>query len=61
MDLKRYSLEDMVFSDKGMNSFDFNRRFTVTEFALSFDDRGLAVGETSKSNRISDRKSTRLN
>lgn len=44
-----------------LKDFDFNLRFTVTEFALSFDDRGLAVGATSKSNRISDEQKSILN
>jgi gliding motility-associated protein GldM len=37
-----------------LKDFDFDLRFTVTEFALSYDERGLAVNATSKSNRISD-------
>ena len=37
-----------------LKDFDFELRFTVTEFSLSFDDRGLAVGAASKSNRITD-------
>lgn len=44
-----------------LKDFDFDLQFRVTEFALSFDDRGLAVGATSKSNRISDEQRSILN
>ncbi len=35
-----------------LKDFDFDLRFTVTEFTLSYDDKGFNVSETSNSNRI---------
>jgi gliding motility-associated protein GldM len=40
--------------------FDFNIQATVTEFTLSFDERGLTVGANSKSNRITDEQKALL-
>jgi gliding motility-associated protein GldM len=37
-----------------LKDFDFELRYYVTEFSVSYDDRGLAVGASSKSNRITD-------
>lgn len=35
-------------------SFDFDLKSTVTQFTLSFDDRGLAINESSKSNALTE-------
>jgi gliding motility-associated protein GldM len=37
-----------------LKDFDFDLRYYVTEFSVSFDDRGLAVGASSKSNKMTD-------
>jgi gliding motility-associated protein GldM len=37
-----------------LNDFDFDLRYNVTEFTLSFDDKGFNVSKDSKSNRITD-------
>jgi hypothetical protein len=37
-----------------LKDFDFDLRYYVTEFSVSFDDRGLAVGASSKSNKVTD-------
>ena len=44
-----------------LKDFDFDLKFQVTEFTLSFDDRGLAVSAASKGNRISDDQKGILN
>jgi len=44
-----------------LKDFDFDLRFTVTEFKLSFDERGLTVDASSKSNRITDEQKGILN
>jgi len=44
-----------------LKDFDFDLRFTVTEFTLSFDDKGFNNSETSTSNRITDKQRTLLN
>jgi gliding motility-associated protein GldM len=39
-----------------LKDFDFDLRFNVTEFILSFDDKGFNVSEPSTSNRINDKQ-----
>jgi gliding motility-associated protein GldM len=41
-----------------LKDFDFDLRFTVTEFTLAFDDKGFNVSEKSTSNRITERQRT---
>jgi gliding motility-associated protein GldM len=43
-----------------LKDFDFDLRFTVTEFTLSFDDKGFTRSEASTNNRINDRQRTLL-
>jgi gliding motility-associated protein GldM len=43
-----------------LKDFDFDLRFTVTEFTLSFDDKGFNVSAESKSNRVSDKQKALL-
>jgi len=37
-----------------LKDFDFDLRFTVTQFTLSFDDKGFTVSKTSSSNVVTD-------
>lgn len=53
----RVSLGDILLQQgvaAVLKDFDFDLRYYVTEFSISFDDRGLAVGESSKSQKITD-------
>jgi len=43
-----------------LKDFDFDLRFTVTEFTLSYDDKGFNVSEASTSNRINEKQKTAL-
>ena len=43
-----------------LKDFDFDLRFNVTEFTLSFDDKGFNVSEASTSNRINDKQKAML-
>jgi gliding motility-associated protein GldM len=43
-----------------LKDFDFDLRFNVTEFTLSYDDKGFNVSEASTSNRINDKQRAAL-
>ncbi len=43
-----------------LRDFDFDLRYYVTEFSISFDDRGLAIGASSKSNKITDEQRAKM-
>ena len=43
-----------------LKDFDFDLRFTVTEFTLSFDDKGFNVSESSTNNRVNDKQKALL-
>jgi gliding motility-associated protein GldM len=44
-----------------LKDFDFDLRFTVTEFTLTFNDKGFDVSETSTNNRITDKQRALIN
>jgi gliding motility-associated protein GldM len=44
-----------------LKDFDFDLRFTVTEFTLSFDDKGFNVSAAATSNRVNDKQKALLN
>ena len=44
-----------------MKDFDFDLRFTVTEFTLTFNDKGFDVSEASTNNRITPNQRALLN
>ena len=46
--------QDACFA--ALKDFDFDLRFTVTEFTLTFNDKGFDVSEPSTSNRITDKQ-----
>jgi gliding motility-associated protein GldM len=44
-----------------LKDFDFELRFTVTEFTLSFNDKGFDLIEASNSNKVNDKQKALLN
>jgi gliding motility-associated protein GldM len=52
-------IQQAVFAN--LEGFDFDLRYTVTEFRMSMVDKGFDVSKDSKSNRITDEQRTLLN
>jgi gliding motility-associated protein GldM len=44
-----------------MKDFDFDLRFTVTEFTLTYNDKGFDISESSTTNRVTDKQRALLN
>jgi gliding motility-associated protein GldM len=57
--------KDLIIAQSGVfanpEGFDFNLRYTVTEFRVTFNDKGFDVFETSTSNRLTDAQKALLN